>query len=245
MFIQITEITDWKDLQVKVSELFKELGYNTFVNHKVILANGGHADVDVYAEMGNSPLAQKILFECKFWESDVPRAIVQSFKMDVQEAGANFGIVVSKKGFQSGSYHGINLTTVKLYTFEQLQEIFAAEWYRINIDPLKQKYSALAVKSKSFEFGTYDRKYFERTQINETLKVLADQLQHQTQFALAIFKDYLPPDIYWRQNVSHDMGLHSVAFHDARSFANALKLLFDNCIEGWRNYNDVFPKIRR
>src|SRR4051812_15638105 len=104
MFVPIAEVKNWEELQVRVRDLFRELGYTAHTDHPVSLANGGLAKVDVFAEKGKSALAQKILFECKYWNTDVPRAIVQSFKMDVQEAGANFGIIVAKKGFQSGAY---------------------------------------------------------------------------------------------------------------------------------------------
>ena len=121
MFIPIKQVQSWEDLEVKVQSFFNELGYEAKVNHPVTLANGGQAVVDVYAEKPDAPLLQKILFECKYWKSEVPRAIVQSFKMDVLESGANFGVIVSKTGFQSGAYEGVALTTVKLYTFEELQ----------------------------------------------------------------------------------------------------------------------------
>ena len=165
MFTEISEVKNWDDLQNRVQGLLSELGYSAHTNHEVELANGGKAKVDVYAEKGNSALPQKILVECKYWEQDVPRAIVQSFKMDVQEAGANYGIIIAKRGFQSGAYEGITLTTVKLFTFEELQVAFANEWFTHNIRPLDLLYGELVDEARAFEFGTIEREVFERIPI--------------------------------------------------------------------------------
>ncbi|MEE6802366.1 restriction endonuclease [Escherichia coli O8:H10] len=248
MFTPISKVADWKDLQEKVCGFFEELGYEAKTNHSVTLATGGKAEVDVFATKGNSPLAQKILFECKHWNTSVPRAIVQSFKMDVQEAGANFGIIVAKQGFQSGSYEGVTLTTVKLYTFEELQEVFAKEWAEQVLRPVMERQAVVADLARNFEFGTPERSFFESTLFNEKLKALYDDLWASIYFPLALYKDYFVRDALSQispVNVTfptqrHDGQPRTAQFEDVRTMAACFRNLFDHAIKRWKDYQNMF-----
>lgn len=248
MFRPIASVTSWNDLQEKVREFFEELGYQATTNHPVTLANGGTAAVDVFAVKGASPLAQKILFECKYWNSDVPRAVVQSFKMDVQEAGANFGIIVSKQGFQSGAYQGISLTTVKLYTFEELQQVFAVEWAEQVLRPIFELQLQVADLARNFEFGTSERKFYESTLFDDKLKGLHDDLWASIHFPLSLYKDFFVRDaLAPLPNVDmtfplflHDGTPRVARFNDVRSMAKSLKWHFEHALERWKNYQTMF-----
>lgn len=248
MFTPISKVKDWNDLQEKVRDFLEELGYVSKTNYSVTLSNGGVAEVDVFATKGNSPLAQKILFECKYWNTDVPRAIVQSFKMDVQEAGANFGIIVAKKGFQSGAYQGITLTTVKLYTFEELQTLFADEWAEQVLRPVWERQVVVADLARHFEFGTPERSFYESTLFNEKLKALHDDLWASIHYPLALYKDYfvrdalsqIPPVNDTFPSPRHDGKPRIAQFDDVRTMAACLRNLFDHAIERWQNYQRMF-----
>lgn len=248
MLTPISQVTSWQDLQDKVRDFFKELGYDACTNKPISLANNANAVVDVFAVKGDSPLAQKILFECKYWNSDVPRAIVQSFKMDVQEAGANFGIIVSKQGFQSGAYQGISLTTVKLYTFEELQKVFAQEWAEQNLRPLVELRSSVIRLARHFEFATPERDFYESTLFNTTMKALHDDLWASVHFPLALFNDYFTKDALASiptvnttfTTPKHDGCPRIANFHDVRTMARCLKSLFEHAIARWENYQHTY-----
>ncbi|MGZ3767136.1 MAG: restriction endonuclease [Mucilaginibacter sp.] len=255
MFTPVSQISSWSDLQEKVRDFFEELGYKATTNKPVNLANGGIAEVDVYAVKGDSPLAQKILFECKYWNSDVPRSVVQSFKMDVQEAGANFGIIVSKKGFQSGAYQGVSLTTVKLYTFEELQAAFAKEWSNQNLMPVTELYNLIVDLYRHFESGTPEREFYEWSKFNDRLKEMHDDLWSSVIFPLGLYKDYFTKDALAAiPDVSHtftcphpDGSERSVNFNDVRSMSKSLKLLFEHALCRWsefqKAYSEEFMKL--
>lgn len=249
MFTSIDKVKDWQDLQEKVKEFFIELGYRAETNKAVKLANNGTANVDVYAEKGDSPLAQKILFECKYWNSDIPRGVVQSFKMDVQEAGANFGIIVSKKGFQSGAYEGTTLTTVKLYTFEELQMLFAEEWCKVNYDPINNLHSMLVDEARALQYGTPERQYHDKTAFNDVLKKEKDELENMTRWVLAVFKDYGFAKTTWvtQKPIVHiseisDSKKLKIEFFDARSLAAEYQKLFTEVLNAWGSYREHFGK---
>lgn len=130
MFIPINQVTDWRDLQNKVCQLFNEMAYEAVIAETVDLAGRGSKEIDVYVK---DPLAshnQIYLIECKHWESNVPQEVVHGFKFVMESAGANTGFIVSKNGFQSGAREAARFTNIQLVTFEELQHLYGNEWFR-------------------------------------------------------------------------------------------------------------------
>ncbi len=130
MFIPINQVTDWRDLQNKVCQLFNEMAYEAETAKTVDLAGRGSKEIDVYVK---DPLAshnQIYLIECKHWESNVPQEVVHGFKFVMESAGANTGFIVSKNGFQSGAREAARFTNIQLVTFEELQHLYGNEWFR-------------------------------------------------------------------------------------------------------------------
>lgn len=130
MIIKNSQIKDWKDLQRKVKELFSEMDYETDESKKVDLAGRGKKEIDVYIKDNLASINQTYLVECKFWNEKVPQEIVHAFKTVMEETGANTGFIISKKGFQKGSYEATRYTNIHLFTFEELQHKYGNEWLR-------------------------------------------------------------------------------------------------------------------
>lgn len=155
MFISIDHVSDWKDLENKVSQLFGEMGYQCTTQKKVKLAGRGKKTVDVHIV---DPLAshnQVYLVECKHWESHVHQDIVHAFKTVMEGAGASTGFIISKRGFQSGAYDAIQYTNIQLMTFEELQHCFGNEWFRKQQAELEKHRAQLAnIYGQYFEQGS-------------------------------------------------------------------------------------------
>lgn len=120
--------TNWQDLQIKVAQVFRDLGFRTEVEKKTNLVRGG-AEIDVYAVDKTQNPETIYVCECKNWGTLVPQAVVHSFRTVVADAGAHHGLLVSKKGFQKGSYAAAQQTNIKLLTWEEFQEMFEDRWY--------------------------------------------------------------------------------------------------------------------
>lgn len=130
MFIPVSQVADWRDLQNKVCQLFNEMAYEAETTKTVELAGRGSKEIDVYVK---DPLAshnQIYLIECKHWESNIPQEVVHGFKFVMESAGANTGFIVSKNGFQSGAREAARFTNIQLVTFEELQHLYGNEWFR-------------------------------------------------------------------------------------------------------------------
>ncbi|MGN6212022.1 restriction endonuclease [Parafilimonas sp.] len=120
---------DWRDLQNKVARFLSELGYETDVE-KDIKTVREIINIDVFAVNNKQIPQSKILCECKFWNNPVPKTIVHAFRTAVTDFGANYGIIISKAGFQSGSHEAVKNTNILLLNWEEFQNYFRVKWIK-------------------------------------------------------------------------------------------------------------------
>jgi restriction system protein len=135
--------TDWKDLQNQVGRILAECGLDTQVEHTVDTVRGS-VELDVHATETIKRRTWTIVCECKHWQKAVPQTVVHAFRTVVADIGANVGYIVSRNGFQAGSYHASDLTNIRLVTWSEflaefeetwLEKFFAPELVR-QLDPL-------------------------------------------------------------------------------------------------------------
>ncbi|MFM5527711.1 restriction endonuclease [Aeromonas veronii] len=153
MFTTVDKIKNWKDLQLKVCQLFNEMDYETEIEKTIELAGRGKKEVDVFIKDPSASHNQIYLVECKHWNSRVNQDVVHGFKTVMEGAGASTGYIVSKKGFQTGAYEAIRYTNIQLLTFEELQHLYGNEWFRKK----KEKLEALRK-----QLGEIHRLHFEQ-----------------------------------------------------------------------------------
>lgn len=120
---------NWKDLQNKVAKVLSEIGYDCEVE-KDIRTTRESINIDVYAFNKKDIPESKILCECKHWNTPVPKTIIHSFRTAVTDFGANYGIIVSKVGFQSGAYEAIKNTNILLLNWNEFQDYFKVRWIK-------------------------------------------------------------------------------------------------------------------
>ena len=102
----------WVDLQNYVCRLLNEAGYKATSPCDIETVRGS-VEVDVLVESPDE-LVKKIICECKFWNTPVPKEKVHAFRTVVGDTGASLGLLISKTGFQSGAIEAANLSNVSL-----------------------------------------------------------------------------------------------------------------------------------
>jgi len=122
-----TEPTNWKELQDFVGQMFEECGFETEVS-KIIELVRGKKEIDVYTQDTSSEYKPIILVECKFWKKPVSQETIHSFQTVVSQSGANLGFIVSKNGFQSGSYEAVTKTNIRLVSLKELEIEYDHKW---------------------------------------------------------------------------------------------------------------------
>ncbi|MDX9696341.1 MAG: restriction endonuclease [Bacteroidales bacterium] len=134
-----TEPNSWKELQDFVGQMFDECGFRTEISKVVDLVRGTK-EIDVYTQDTKSEYKPIILIECKYWSKAVPQEIIHSFRSVVSDFGANLGFIVSKNGFQSGSYEAVKNTNIRLVSLKELESEYYLKW----VQGMVEKYLSFA-----------------------------------------------------------------------------------------------------
>jgi len=129
---------NWKDLQEKVAEIFRDIGYKTETDKKLKIARGT-VNVDVYSEDVTQSPNIIYICECKHWNSNVPKSVIHSFRAIMEDSGAHYGIVISKKGFQKGAYEAAQNTNIRLADWFEFQEVFKSKWIPAMVERVYKK----------------------------------------------------------------------------------------------------------
>ena len=122
-----TEPNSWSELQNFVGQMFMECGFHTEIS-KVVELVRGKKEIDVFTQDVKSEYKPYILIECKFWNKPVSQETIHSFRTVVNDFGANLGFIVSKNGFQSGSYDAVKNTNIRLVSLKELETEYYEKW---------------------------------------------------------------------------------------------------------------------
>ena len=122
-----TEPQNWTELQNYIGQMFEECGFETEIS-KIVELVRGKKEIDVYTQDIKSEYKPIILVECKFWNKPVSQETIHSFRTVISDFGANIGFIVSKNGFQRGSYQAAEKTNIKLVTLKELETEYYNKW---------------------------------------------------------------------------------------------------------------------
>ena len=126
--ITITEPQTWKELQVKTAEILSECGLVVEIEKKTESVRGT-IEIDVYAKEIIQTRENIIIAECKYWNKPIPQTVIHAFRTVVTDVGGNIGYIISKVGFQSGSYIAASFSNIKLLTWQDFMTLFEEQWY--------------------------------------------------------------------------------------------------------------------
>ena len=82
----------WIELQELTAKYLGEAGYNAITPFQMETARG-NVEIDVYVEAPDE-LVKKIIIECKFWNTAIPKEKIHAFRTVVNDAGAALGKII-------------------------------------------------------------------------------------------------------------------------------------------------------
>jgi hypothetical protein len=118
----------WEDLQNCVGQIFKDIGFYTFIGEDFKRRSGGTVNLDVWGKDVTLSPSLNYICECKQWNTRVPQEKVDAFRTVMLDVGAHCGFIISKKGFQEGAESSADGTNIYIYTWEEFQEYFNNRW---------------------------------------------------------------------------------------------------------------------
>jgi Restriction endonuclease len=121
------EPSSWEELEDLVAQAFREMRYHV-IQRETVKTVRGKVEVDILATNKNTAIPSTVLIECKYWNKPVPQQVVHGFRAVCDDIGVNFGLIISKTGFQSGAAETSTSTNIQLFDFGKFQELFFSEW---------------------------------------------------------------------------------------------------------------------
>ncbi|HKV56026.1 MAG TPA: restriction endonuclease [Candidatus Binataceae bacterium] len=146
----------WDDLEALVAAILNEAGLQAQRDVSLPLPRGS-VKIDVLADETQDGIVQRILCECKNWNTNVPKGIVHAFRTVVQEAGANRGYIISKIGFQAGAIEAAQSTNIELTTFADFQSLYFSKWYNKQLWDTENELGAFNTYYEPFGKPGYSR----------------------------------------------------------------------------------------
>ena len=121
------EPNTWEELEEMVNQAFQEMGYESNRNQELSTARG-KVIMDVQAIKKSNAIPTHILCECKYWNKPIDQNVIYSFRSICSDIGAHYGLIISRKGFQSGAKESREYTNIHLLNFLEFQEKYFQEW---------------------------------------------------------------------------------------------------------------------
>ncbi len=109
---------NWRQYQDEAASLFRAAGCEAKVEEIVEGVRGPH-EIDVCVTFKQHGINCIWLVECKYWNRNVPKEKVMALSAIVSDCGADKGIIISKKGFQSGAVRAATKTNIILTSLEE------------------------------------------------------------------------------------------------------------------------------
>jgi len=128
----------WKDYQEATATYYRELGLSAETDASIDGVRGKHS-VDVAVRGYRAGVEFLWIVECKFWDRPVPKATVATLSAIVLDVGADRGIILSRKGFQSGAPAMARRSNMTLTSLEKLKEGTKGEYYDRQCDRICQR----------------------------------------------------------------------------------------------------------
>ncbi|MDC9003763.1 restriction endonuclease [Mycobacterium marinum] len=110
----------WRDYQEATAAYYRDLGLAAETDVTIEGARGSHK-VDVAVRGQRAGVEFLWIVECKHWNRAVPKVVVATLSAIIQDIGADRGIILSRKGFQSGAPTLAQKSNITLTSLDELR----------------------------------------------------------------------------------------------------------------------------
>lgn len=234
--------TSWNDLQDKVGQIFLELGYKVNIA-KDLKTVRGKVNVDVFSinTLHQPPISY--ICECKNWKRPVSKLTVQALRSIVDDYGANYGIIISRNGFQKGAIKAAKNTNIILVDWFGFQKIFEKEWIANISEAIYEYCIPLLDYSEPINSGI----------LKETVKFSDSKLkkfyklkQKYYPFTFSAVALKFGPHLF-HETTKFKFPIHTATFKHRRkkvlrSYRDFIEYYIEFVQEGTREFDDLFGK---
>jgi hypothetical protein len=117
---------NWRAYQERVATFFRSLGLEATADLTVEGIRTTHA-IDVFVKSFHVGFDVVWIVECKHWAKKITKLHVLALRQIVTDVGADRGILLSERGFQSGAVEAATLTNVRVTSLADLRGTASAD----------------------------------------------------------------------------------------------------------------------
>lgn len=136
---------NWKGFQTNVKKLFEFMDCVAHEDYTVQGARAKHK-IDVFVEFDTFGYKSFWVVECKFWNSNITKEKVLALKSVVEDIGADKGVIISRKWFQSGAILASKNTNLILTDYDDLRAYLYEEMAGAGLNKLLRRIAILQTR---------------------------------------------------------------------------------------------------
>ncbi|MEX2653166.1 MAG: restriction endonuclease [Acidimicrobiia bacterium] len=136
----------WRDYEEEVARFFSDRGWTVEPGAVVQGVRTKHK-LDVWALTDRLGVVTRWVIECKDWNTKVPKEKVLALRTIVEDIGADRGVILNEKGFQSGAYEAATSANVTVSTLAELEQATVTAFNNVRLEAAHRTLADLTVRA--------------------------------------------------------------------------------------------------
>jgi len=232
----------WQNLELIVAKILRQCGF--FAERgKQITTVRGTVVIDVFAKDNSSTPSSEYLIECKYWNTDIPQTVIHSFRTVVSDYGSQHGLIIAKKGFQSGSYEATKNTNIHLLSWNVFLSLFEKRWLQNKIRNIHQTAKPLHIYTDPLDVSDYLGQLTKR-EISQYKKLCEEYIRYSIYSHNVTFREIVGMSLSHKQQIDNIIQTAQKHFdgYSLNSYNDFFEHIEQKCLEGIKSFEDLFKK---
>ncbi|NMD71527.1 restriction endonuclease [Bacillus sp. DNRA2] len=230
----------WQDLELIVAKILKECGFDA-ERGKQIATVRGTVDIDVFAKDSNSTPSSEYLIECKYWNTDIPQTVIHSFRTVVSDYGSQYGLIIAKKGFQSGAYEATKNTNIHLLSWDEFLSLFEKRWLQNRIRSIHYTAKPLHIYTDPLDVSDY-LDHLSKNEISQYKKLCEKYVRYYIYSHESTFEEIASMSLSHKEQIDSIIKTAQKHFDDYsfNSYTDFFEHIEQKCVEGIQQFEELF-----
>lgn len=230
----------WQDLELIVAKILQQCGLDT-ERGKQISTVRGSVNIDVFAKDNNSTPSSEYLVECKYWKNDIPQMVIHSFRTVVSDYGSQHGIIIAKKGFQSGAYEATKNTNIHLLSWNEFLSLFEKRWLENRIRSIHHTAKPLQIYIDPLDVADYLNELSKNELLNYQ-KLREEYMKYSIYSNKITFGEIVSMSLTHKEQIDNVIKTAQKHFdgYIFNSYTDFFEHIEQKCVEGIHLYEELF-----
>nr|WP_142927688.1 restriction endonuclease [Bacillus subtilis] len=230
----------WQDLELIVAKILNQCGFDA-ERGKQISTVRGTVDIDVFAKDNNCTPSSEYLIECKYWNTDIPQTVIHSFRTVVNDYGSQHGLIIAKKGFQSGAYEATKNSNIQLLSWNEFLSLFEKRWLQNRIRSIHHTAKPLHIYTDPLDVSDY-LDTLTKSEISQYQKLCEEYIGYSIYSHEVTFGEIVSISLSHKEQIDSIIQTAQKHFDDYsfNNYTDFFELIEQKCLEGIQLFEELF-----